>query len=184
MDAMTAVAIVVSEVLLMPSKLFHAVVGVGISLGSAAACGGVADRDGPTPLAPDAQGPLPHPQADGGSDAALPTPDAAAPDSAVTIDAAPDATVTADASIEDAAPDAPKDAIIDAFCDAPWPITKSGREVCGPYEECGQTSAPWCFVQDSQGACSLQPLICVDQQWQCLGGATPTNSPAPPFPCQ
>ncbi len=183
----------------MRSKLFHAVVGVGISLGSATACGGVADSEGLGGPQPDAKAPKPHPTAEAGADTGInpptpdagvdtgivpPTPDAAETDSAVTADAAPDGGVLPDASIVDAAPDAPKDAIVDAFCDATWPITKSGREVCGPTEECKGLPTPWCFTQDAQGSCSMQPLICVDQQWQCLGGATPTNTPSPPFPCQ
>ena len=177
----------------MRSKLFHAVVGVGISLG-VSACGGVADSDGSGASGgsggsagskPDAKAPKPHPTAEAGTDTGthLPKPDAGVvPDASPDV-TAPDAGVVPDATI-DVAPDAPKDAIVDAFCDATWPITKSGREVCGPYDGCKDKQPPFCFTQDAQGKCSLQPLVCVDEQWQCLGGATPSNDPSPQFPCQ
>jgi len=164
------------------SKLFHAVVGVGISLGSIAACGGAVSHD----EEPEAAEPTAPPQPDGtaGPEAGVgqpqPRADADAADAAVSSDASVEAahvtTEDADATTEDA--------IAAAFCDVPWPITKSGREVCGPYEECALTQAPWCFGPDQNGACKLHPIECVDAQWQCLGNSTPTNSPASPVPCQ
>jgi hypothetical protein len=119
--------------------------------------------------------------------------DAAPGDDAAIGDGSPDVVTPAldagvddaalDAGVGDAAPDVAQDAIVGAFCDDPWPITKSGREVCGPYEDCAGTSTPWCFALDAQGDCVLQPLVCEGKQWHCLGGATPTNSSAPPASC-
>ncbi len=152
----------------MTSKLFHAVVAVGLSLGGAA-CGGRVE--GALPVDP--------PPEDAGVavlDGALPKPDAGV---------VPDASVAADAELPDAgAADAPKDAILEAFCDVAWPITKSGREVCGPYEACATLDAPWCYGPDGTGACKLYPLECVGAEWHCMGGATPFGNVQPPEPCK
>lgn len=142
----------------MASRLFHAVVGVGISLGSVSACG-VTTSD-------DATG--------------FDLPDASAPEASAEDAAAP----VVDAAPPDAATDVPMDAIVAAFCDATWPITKSGREVCGPADECTGQTIPWCFGPDGQGSCKLYPLQCVGAEWHCMGGATPTDNPGPPPTCQ
>jgi hypothetical protein len=155
----------------MGSKLFHSVVGVGISLGVAACGGAITDDPNPIGLEPDAG-------------VVEPTPDAGV---RAKPDAATDDAGDQDTGVEptvDAAVDAPDDAIVAAFCDVPWPITKSGREVCGPYEECATTEAPWCFGPGDQGACTLYPLECVGGHWHCMGNSSPTNSPAEPSPCQ
>jgi hypothetical protein len=152
----------------MGSKLFHAVVGVGISLGIAA-CGGAVEQDpGLGEVEPEAG--APEATTEGGARA---TPDAGLVDATPGVDAEP----------VDAAEDAPDDAIVAAFCDVTWPITKSGREVCGPYEECATTQAPWCFGPGEQGSCKIYPLECVAGQWLCMGGATPTNGPQFPETC-
>ena len=168
----------------MASKLFHAVVGVGISLGISA-CGGSVEQDS----AQGGQASQPFPTAEGGADAgiSLPKADAGSADSAAGVDGAadvtiPDAGASPDTPMVDAAPDVGKDAIVDAFCDDPWPITKSGRVVCGPSEACAGTPAPWCFGKTADGSCTIYPLACVDQQWQCLGG-TSMNTPSPPIQC-
>jgi hypothetical protein len=175
----------------MRSKLFHAVVGVGISLGSAAACGGSVASDLGAACGGGSAG---APQPDAGID--VPKPDAAGTGGAAGAAGAggaagtagaggsagapvSDAGLVADASISDAS----KDVIVEAFCDVSWPITKSGREVCGPYEACETKEAPWCFGKEPQGTCKLYPVACVGAEWQCLGGATPTQSPAPPPGC-
>lgn len=158
----------------MPSKLFHAVVGVGISLGSVAACGGATSEDAAL-LSPDATE-LP---ADGGLDVAIPLPEAAPPDAAqgdAAVDAPPDA-----APVLDATP-VPSDAIVEAFCDVTWPITKAGREACGPIDDCAGLQIPWCLEPDGQGSCKLYPLECVGAEWQCLGGVTPTLEPGSQCP--
>jgi hypothetical protein len=146
----------------MASKLFHAVVGVGISLGSASACGGSTSSDEWAFETLDATAPE--------------TPDAAAPEAPdASANAPPDAAIV-DAAPVDAAADVPEDALVAAFCDATWPITKSGREVCGPYDECSSVPAPWCVGPDDQGACKLYPLQCTGGEWHCMGG-TPSDVP-------
>jgi len=157
----------------MASKLFHAVVAVGLSLG--AACGGSVERDAdPDPTPEDAGTPLP--------DAATSPPDAGvAPETGVV----PDASIAPDAPAPDAGtPDAPKDAIVQAFCDVTWPITKAGREVCGPYDDCINLEAPFCYGPDAEGACALFPLECVDKKWQCMAGTPTSQGFPPPEPCK
>lgn len=173
------------------SKLFHAVVGVGISLGSVAACGGAISHDEEPETVEPKAAPDAEPEVDAGN--AEPRADAGSADSAASNDGSaevPDAGEAVDAQAEAsdataATADATtEDAIVAAFCDVPWPITKSGREVCGPYEECAVKAAPWCFGPAPNGTCVLHPLECVDAEWQCLGNSSPTNGPAPPVPCQ
>lgn len=157
----------------MGTRLFSAVVGVGIAIGCAA-CGGSTSSDSevlePGPGKADADGP-PHPEA-------------GSPDAQVVADAGvpPDASVE-DASPPDAAPDALQDAIVDAFCDAAWPITKSGRVVCGPADDCVQIEVPYCWGPDGQGSCKLFPVECVDAKWKCTAGVQTTNF-EPGFKCQ
>ena len=113
----------------MASRLFQAVVGVGIAMGGAlAACGDVTSEE--TPEA---------------ADAAPANGDAKAKADGTTHDdgGAPDAVVivTDAAPAVDAAIDAPKDVILDAFCDAPWPTTKGSPPVpacVDPLGECAQ----------------------------------------------
>ncbi len=166
----------------MASKLFHAVVGVGISLGTA--CGGNIAQDG------DPFGPLPDagtskPKPEGGVDAGpVVLADAGPPDTFAPEAAAPDAAPTPDAAPLDAASDSPEDAIVAAFCDNPWPITKSGRAVCGPYEECAINEAPWCYGPGPQGSCQIYPVECVGAQWHCMGGVDAKTNPEWPESCQ
>ena len=168
----------------MASKLFHAVVGVGISLGSVAACGGSTSNDFEELLPADAT-----PAPDAGIDTGVVPPklDAttvdATPASDAGADAVPDASV-ADAAPVDAAPDAPADAIVAAFCDVTWPITKAGREVCGPADECEGKPVPWCYLQTAEGVCTLYPLECKGGEWHCFGGAIPTLDPWSDPQCQ
>ncbi len=163
----------------MASKLFRAVVGVGISLGSAA-CGGSTDYDSVL-VQPDA-GALPETGVDAGVQQPKPfeagAPDASSPSDAGVIDATPDAAPEAavvDASVSDAAEDAPSDAIVAAFCDRTWPITKSGREACGPIDECMGKAIPWCYGPGQNGPCTLIPLECVNGEWGCMGGVQPSS---------
>jgi len=151
----------------MSSRLFRAVVGLGISLGTAsAACYGsvdptnAGDASGSTePSSPDkAPNPVTNPT--------TPTRDAAA-----AVDAHVDAQV-------DAVADAPKDAILDAFCDATWPTTKgtSGGPTCGAVEDCKDAGpAPHCYKQVTTSTCNPGtaplPAWCVAGNWQCSGGA-------------
>jgi hypothetical protein len=154
----------------MASKLFHAVVGVGISLGVAACGGAVTDDEGLGFSEPEAGAPGLTPEA--GTSAVSDAAPAEIPDAG-----------PMDAALVDATADAADDALVAAFCDVAWPITKSGREVCGPYEECATSEAPWCFGPGHQGSCTIYPLQCVGGQWQCMGGATPTNSAQAPVTC-
>lgn len=125
----------------MSTKLFRAVVGLGISIGSAvAACDGAADV---TPLG------------DGGGVDAASAADGAStpPDSAsVVVEASADVVEgedAADASADDASDGAPTDALADAFCDAAWPTTK------------GQVILPNCL--DPSGRCwdAAAPIRCM-----------------------
>jgi hypothetical protein len=180
----------------MASRLFHAVVGVGISLGSVSSCGGIALEGEGSLGSPDAGSP--DVLEEGGVDAAHPLPerDTGSPDAEVesdgSLDAAlPDAAATPDATpLEaaalDAAPDVRQDAIVEAFCDVTWPITKAGRAVCAPAEECEgpdlscfecEGPVPYCVGPDGQGSCILYPVACVGTDWQCTGGAIPSSSP-------
>jgi hypothetical protein len=164
----------------MASKLFHAVVGVGISLGGVAACGGSTSQDGAAGELLDANLPdavSPPPKLDSGPADTAPVEDAQPRVDAGTIDAAPVDAAPVDAAPIDAPLDVDKDAIVGAFCDAPWPITKSGREVCGPADDCVGQVIPWCYGPDGQGSCTLYPLECVGAEWQCMGGVTPTTDP-------
>jgi hypothetical protein len=115
----------------MASRLFHAVVGIGISLGTTSlACSGrvttrlqaddvTADEPAPLPSASpvSSSNPVTPPTlvADAGTDAFAPVDDAASPD-ATSLDG----DVTDSAAVVDAS----TDALLDAFCDAAWPTTK------------------------------------------------------------
>jgi hypothetical protein len=167
----------------LASKLFHAVVGVGISLGSVTACGGSVARDmEPYDPLPDANASQPEPE--GGVDAGpVVQVDAGPPDAIALSDGSPEAALP-DAAVVDAAEDSPDDAIVAAFCDNPWPITKSGREVCGPYDECTITAAPWCYGPGPDGSCQIYPVECVGAEWHCMGGASAKDTPEWPVSCQ
>jgi hypothetical protein len=134
---------------------------------------------------PDAN--APEALSEGGVDVASPRPEVdagladAAPASDGSAGALPDAAPVVDAAPLDAAPE---DAIVAAFCDAAWPITKSGRVICGPAEECAGLEVPWCFGPDGQGSCKLYPVECVGAQWHCMGGVTPSDGPVEPPTCQ
>jgi hypothetical protein len=168
----------------MASKLFHAVVGVGLSLAGVSACGGSTSSDAQSP---DAN--LPEGQPEGGVDVQSPPPELdagvfeAAPASDASADVPPDV-ATADAAPIDAAADVPTDAIVAAFCDLAWPITKAGREACGPIDECMSQPIPWCLGPDGDGGCELYLLECVGAEWHCMGGVIPTNDPGPLSKCQ
>ena len=169
MDCMTAVAILSRGGFIVTSKLFHAVVGVGISLGSVAACGGSIAKDGDAFASPDAATPLP-PKPEAGVQA-----DAGAPD----VFVAPDAATPPDAAL-----DSPPDIVDAAFCDAAWPITKSGREVCGAFDACEQIAAPWCFGPGPEGTCQMYPLECVGAEWHCMGNSKAVDNGDWPTSCQ
>jgi hypothetical protein len=94
----------------MASRLFNAIVGAGIALGTTSlACGDVRTR---------AEYDEGHSQ--GAIEALPPTPPVGDSDAAAAPDGSLDASVVTDAApeISDA------EAIHDAFCDAPWPTTK------------------------------------------------------------
>lgn len=150
----------------MASRLFRAVVGVGISFGAAsAACFGAVDDVKP------------------GSDAG------ASPDAAVSSTTAPPSPPSstgsgddADVPPSDAAADAPKDAGPDAFCDAAWPTTKGnpGPPACiDPNGECADAGLPtYCWQDDGDGGCSFGGSFapfCVGGQWRCQAGTIPAG---------
>lgn len=147
----------------MASKLFRAVVGVGISLGtSSAACLGNIASDDPPPgaIAP----PL----------GTAPPPNGTAPP--------PTSTGAYTVEPPDAGPDAPRDAGFDAFCDAAWPTTKgSPVPTCGPVEACADAGRPpFCYEVVAPGICKnpdgrLQPVWCASGKWQCGAGQIPSE---------
>jgi hypothetical protein len=148
----------------MSSKLFRAVVGIGISIGTAsAACfgatSGAADSnvDGTTVPTP-----IPAPVHSDAAAAVEPT-DAQAPDAR---------------DLADAASDAPFDAYLTAFCDAAWPTTKGGvfSPTCGDIAPCADAGrAPQCHPRLSATNCESAPTPawCVGGGWQCAIGSVP-----------
>lgn len=161
----------------MSSRLYRAIVGVGISLGtSMGACSGAIE------MSQDGNG--------NGSDidAAQDGDGSVSSDSAVTGDAgARDAARSGDAGADsaalDAAKDAPKDAILDAFCDATWPTTKgnSGGPTCGPVVACAEAGpAPRCVEELAPSVCNAvspgSAAWCVGDQWACSTGSVPQAS--------
>lgn len=148
----------------MSSRLFRAVVGVGIALGTvSAACRGVVEST-----------------TDGSAGPTDP-PGTVAPRN----EAGTTANVDGGSGVNDAADaagDAPKDVILDAFCDAAWPTTKGnpGGPTCGPVTECAEAgAAPRCYrvVTSSTFACDPQPppevAWCIRGHWECSGDGVP-----------
>lgn len=155
------------------SRLFQAVVGVGITLaGASAACFGSTDPPADPSTAPGATesatgyGPR-------GDDASN---DAPAPD-ATTADATPDVVTPIDAGA-DVVLDAPPD----AFCDASWPTTKGDRNgpTCGPVADCKDAGvAPFCVPVNANGSCdSNGPGVawCMGGRWQCSTNTIPSDA--------
>lgn len=143
----------------MASRLFHAVVGVGIALAtSSAACLGVVDEQPARDEATEAYTP------------STPAPPNAAPGTygAGTTDASDGGAATSDA---------PFDAPFDAFCDAAWPTTKgnTGGPTCGAVEACAEAGpAPRCFQVISGATCDPAQAVavwCVGAAWQCPAGS-------------
>ncbi len=150
----------------MSSRLFHAIVGVGISA-SATACSGLVDEAA-------------HPVDASVHEAS------SAPDAAIIP-------IVADASIDvaiDAKGDADAAQVIDAFCDAPWPTTKGTpvRPACtNPQGTCTGSdgwSAYGCiqFTGPQNGPYLCNPGnvgqtwdFCVNGQWQCPTGWRHSN---------
>lgn len=153
----------------MSSRLFRAVVGIGISLGTAsAACLGSVDTGAATTgndTTPGNQAtsspPLGAPPGDPGHES---------------HDGG-----TTHPPEKDAAVDAPRDAILDAFCDASWPTTKGNPHgpTCGDVSPCADAGpAPYCQRVVSAGpTCDPNPpnevAWCVDKQWKCSNAAIP-----------
>ncbi|MBS2020605.1 MAG: hypothetical protein JST00_47565 [Deltaproteobacteria bacterium] len=145
----------------MTSRLFRAVVGIGISLGAtSAACLGKLTDDDPPP-------------------GALTPPLGTAPPP---TSSAPAPTSTGAVEPPDAAPHLPHDAGIDAFCDAAWPTTKGTPiPTCGPIDDCADAGLrPSCYEVVAPGSCRrpdgrLQPVWCVSGTWQCGPGKIPSS---------
>lgn len=150
----------------MASKLFRAVVGLGISLGAAStACFGTVES------MPDATEPTT------GSEASAPE-TGLATNSSPSTDAGTDAPAVdaaADAPL-DAPLDAPTDALLDAFCDASWPTTKGSGPTCGAIDGCNDAGRPpYCIEHvnppsQTCGTGQLFPAWCVNGAWQCSTG--------------
>jgi hypothetical protein len=151
----------------MSSRLFHTVVGLGIALGAqGVACLGGGDA---TPASDATEGgAAPSPSASGtaASDASKPDATIGAADGAAT---APDS----------GASDAPRDVILDAFCDAAWPTTKANGgagPTCGAVDACKDAGlAPHCFgvTAETPLTCDSKrifPAWCVDGAWRCTTG--------------
>jgi hypothetical protein len=148
----------------MASRLFHAIVGVGIGLGAAtAACLGAVEGSPGEAIGPDDPPPGVEP---------------VAPPVGPTAPAQPDAGASPDARRHDAARDAPRDAILDAFCDAAWPTTKGNPTVpaCVDRIACaGANGDPFaCRASRAPGICDgttdLVPSVCAAGQWACPTG--------------
>jgi hypothetical protein len=155
----------------MASRLFRAVVGVGIALGtSGVACFGAADDPA---VSTDASSP--EASSTSGRDSASSTEDAA-----LDVDVRADA--GADAAL-DAPVDAPKDVILDAFCDASWPTTKGnpGGPTCGEITDCADAGPSLRCINTvsppatCEATATLVPVWCVASQWQCSEGAIPQD---------
>jgi hypothetical protein len=145
----------------MSTRLFHAIVGFGIALGTAsAAClGAVEDQD------------------QAGADDVATLPDGAVPP-AFASDASPgDAAVDVPSHDHDAS--AVHDATVDAFCDVTWPTTKGNPSgpTCGPTEACAEAgAAPWCLAVVTGTTCDATrtvPARCVAGSWDCGPDAIP-----------
>jgi len=157
----------------MASKLFRAVVGFGIGLGTAsAACFGATDDAGTTTEKADASASTPTITPPSSRDSAV--------DPA--IDASSDVNVGADASLDapaDTGLDAPKDVGVDAFCDAAWPTTKGNPKppTCiDPNGHCADAGRPeHCYAPADAGGCDFSTStapFCVSGDWQCSSGTT------------
>ena len=148
----------------MASKLFHAVVGFGISLGAATVgcLGAISD----SPETADAATTPPTPTGSSPSDPSNPS-----------FDGAP----AFDATASDGGADAGRDAIVDAaFCDAAWPTTKGSpadpRPCVDPKRECAEAGWPIaCYVATPAGTCDFSTSFatqCVGGKWQpCPNGS-------------
>lgn len=148
----------------MASKLFHAVVGFGISLGAATVgcLGAISDS------------------AETGGDATRSPPSNTDGDTATS----PPPT-TGDARAVEAAVDAGRDAIVDAaFCDAAWPTTKGSaadpRSCVDPKGECAEAGWPTaCYKLAPDGTCDFDNAFattCSAGQWQpCPSGSSPAG---------
>lgn len=151
----------------MASKLFRAVVGFGISLGTvSAACSGAIDDETVAVNSTEPDANSPQAVSDGGP----------SPIDAAVIDAA-------DGHVADASTDAPKDVDVDAFCDVAWPTTKAGLtvpECVDPTEVCADAGHPaiGCWRKNDAGTCDFLAgarfPICVDGAWTCAPGQSET----------
>jgi hypothetical protein len=157
----------------MASRLFRAIVGVGISLAGAAGAAACAETtlkplDSDEDAAPTAADAAKKP--DGTSD----NPD-------VTVVPDDDANVAEDGSTDDdavAVVDASADVIADAFCDAPWPTTKTNvGPRCYPKVAdhiCGPTNGTPATCGGDVWACAADELYMMDC-W-CFAAAAPDAS--------
>lgn len=150
----------------MVSKLFRAIVGVGISMGAVSACGAAVSEE-PNVQAEPTQNPAQHGQEDaptGRADGAATNP--------LSDGGVGDADVSTDAST---------DAFLDPFCDAAWPTTKGNASpTCGPTEGCQDAGhSPSCAKVNEQGRCTsasqTPPVYCVGGDWVCSSGSIPTS---------
>lgn len=152
----------------MTSKLFHAVVGFGISLGAATVgcLGAISDSPETTDAATT---PTTPPTPNGSSSTSDPPP--------TSFDGAP----VLDATLGDGGADTGRDAIVDAaFCDAAWPTTKGSPAdplpCVDPKGECAEAGWPIaCYVATPAGTCDFSTSFatqCVGGQWQpCPNGS-------------
>ena len=160
----------------MSSRLFRAIVGVGISLGTmSAACSGAVDEQADGVDTSERETSTPDPQ---------PGDPAPGSDSATSADARSslDATDARADAAADAPADAPRDVILDAFCDATWPTTKGNPAgpTCGPVQTCAEAGpAPHCYAQLGPSICSPNTqgfaAWCVGGKWECSTGAVPQD---------
>jgi hypothetical protein len=164
----------------MASKLWSAVVGVGISLGGTGGCSGKAVSEGDAPA--DDEG-NPNDVGAGGASSTPKPPGVGAVTSGGSgpNDAGAPRTDGGSAGHAGSAGDAASatDAGIDPFCDAAWPTTKGNPgppECVDPMGECADAGFPtYCAEHLGTYLCSgnTSAPFCVDATWQCPSGTLP-----------
>lgn len=154
------------------SRLFQAVVGVGIALATVSvACFDHADPAADPSTGPETADSATH------DDGARTGGDASPTGDATTTDATPDVVTPVDAGA-DVVLDAPPD----AFCDASWPTTKGDRSgpTCGAVANCHDAGpAPWCMTVNAGGSCDgTGPAVawCIGGQWRCSTNTIPREA--------
>lgn len=158
----------------MASKLFQAIVGVGIAIGTTMACSGKTSPIDPatSDADTDASDRRIHDMRDASAHDGDHVEDATHADAHVDHDAS-DAELIVDASV---------DVILDAFCDAAWPTTKGnvGPSSCiDPTGACADAGTPLrCHAVVAPNVCSSATAVastCVAAHWECPPSTIPVE---------